>query len=302
VFHATTEQADSRRALVKLSREHDVLPAAVVLDVSYAVRLPRNGQRKGRMLDARVVVRRRPGRLCRPFLFLRREGVRRAHVLRGRAHIVAELFKREPPFTDLLEDTGPFDVIGDVHGCLGAAQLPGCPRLRDHDGQSQGGRRRAPSAGAEGSVCRGPGGPGGPGPDTPGVLRPDMGCRGPWYSSPPNRQILGRGAILSRWTRFPTRAGRRQAGGGPCGTAGGPSRACIGQGPRLAVYGDTTGDTGACTASLPARLPWAADYGGAPTVPYDHTPTLEGEWINGTRCRDTGAAFGGKPSALRYPE
>jgi hypothetical protein len=37
-------------------------------------------------------------------------------------------------------------------------------------------------------------------------------------------------------------------------------------------------------------------------VPYGHTPTLEGEWISGTRCLDPGAAFGGRPSALRYPE
>jgi hypothetical protein len=153
-----------------LSREHDVLPAAVVLDVSYAVRLPRNGQRRGRMLDARVA-RRRPHQLYRPFRFLRREGVRRVHVLRGRAHIVAELFKREPPLNDLLEDTGPFDVIADVHGCLGeplsVLDVPGQAITTD---RVRAGPSTRPVRWGGGSVCRGPGGPDGPGPDTPGVL------------------------------------------------------------------------------------------------------------------------------------
>ena len=68
---------------------------------------------------------------------------------------------------------------------------------------------------------------------------------------------------------------------GPCGTAGGRSRACTGQGPRLPLYGDTTGDTGACTASLPVRLPWAADYGECQPCPTTTRPRWRESGLKG---------------------
>src|SRR5947209_2679377 len=37
-------------------------------------------------------------------------------------------------------------------------------------------------------------------------------------------------------------------------------------------------------------------------VVYGHTPVAEPEWVNGTINVDTGCVFGGKLTALRYPE
>ena len=37
-------------------------------------------------------------------------------------------------------------------------------------------------------------------------------------------------------------------------------------------------------------------------VVYGHTPVPEAEWVNSTICLDTGCVFGGKLTALRYPE
>src|SRR5262249_38418632 len=53
---------------------------------------------------------------------------------------------------------------------------------------------------------------------------------------------------------------------------------------------------------LPVRYPWAEDYRGKAAVVYGHTPVPEATWINGTICIDTGCVFGGKLTALRYPE
>jgi hypothetical protein len=68
----------------------------------------------------------------------------------------------------------------------------------------------------------------------------------------------------------------------------------------FALYGETTGETD--DFGLPVRYNWAADYRGRALVVYGHTPTVEPEWVNGTICIDSGCVFGGKLTALRYPE
>jgi protein phosphatase len=66
------------------------------------------------------------------------------------------------------------------------------------------------------------------------------------------------------------------------------------------LYGDTTGETD--EFGLPVRYPWANDYRGRATVLYGHTPVPTPEWVNNTMCLDTGCVFGGRLTALRYPE
>ena len=68
----------------------------------------------------------------------------------------------------------------------------------------------------------------------------------------------------------------------------------------FALYGDTTGQRD--EYGLPVRLPWQDDYRGDATVVYGHTPVREARWVNGTICLDTGVVFGGRLTALRYPE
>jgi polynucleotide kinase-phosphatase len=67
-----------------------------------------------------------------------------------------------------------------------------------------------------------------------------------------------------------------------------------------ALYGDTTGETD--EFGLPVRYPWAEDYRGSAAVVYGHTPVPVASWINNTLCLDTGAVFGGRLTALRWPE
>jgi diadenosine tetraphosphatase ApaH/serine/threonine PP2A family protein phosphatase len=66
------------------------------------------------------------------------------------------------------------------------------------------------------------------------------------------------------------------------------------------LYGDT--DSGKTANGLPIRYNWAARYDGAPLVVYGHVCVAEPAWVNGTVCIDTGCCFGGALSALRYPE
>ena len=68
----------------------------------------------------------------------------------------------------------------------------------------------------------------------------------------------------------------------------------------FALYGETTGETD--EFGLPVRHDWAKEYRGRATVVYGHTPVPEPEWLNQTVNIDTGCVFGGKLTALRYPE
>jgi protein phosphatase len=68
----------------------------------------------------------------------------------------------------------------------------------------------------------------------------------------------------------------------------------------FALFGETTGETD--EFGLPVRANWAADYRGAAAVVYGHTPTPEATWLNNTINIDTGCVFGGRLTALRWPE
>ena len=68
----------------------------------------------------------------------------------------------------------------------------------------------------------------------------------------------------------------------------------------FALYGETTGESD--EFGLPVRWNWAAEYRGRAMVVYGHTPVPEADWLNRTINIDTGCVFGGRLSALRYPE
>ena len=68
----------------------------------------------------------------------------------------------------------------------------------------------------------------------------------------------------------------------------------------FALFGETTGETD--EFGLPVRYNWAAEYRGRASVVYGHTPVPEPEWLNRTINIDTGCVFGGRLTALRWPE
>ncbi|WP_042356459.1 bis(5'-nucleosyl)-tetraphosphatase PrpE [Bacillus rubiinfantis] len=66
------------------------------------------------------------------------------------------------------------------------------------------------------------------------------------------------------------------------------------------LYGDITGEKH--PDRTPVRRDWAKHYQGPACIVYGHTPVKEPRMINNTYNIDTGAVFGGKLTALRYPE
>ena len=330
VVDATNVTKEARRQLVELAKAHDVLPVAIVLDVPASVASERNRSRPDRDFGPHVV-KRHTDQLRRSLKGLGREGFRKVHVLSGVEAIETAEVVREKLLNDHRDQPGPFDVIGDVHGCrrelVSLLETLGYLIERDECGRPVDARH------PEGRTVVFVGDLVDRGPDSPGVLRLAMGmtAAGHALAVPGNhehklvRALDGHNVQVSHGleTTLDQLAAEgesfREAVREWCyglvshlvlddgrlvvahaglkeayhGRASGRVRS-------FALYGDTTGETD--EFGLPVRYPWANDYRGRAMVLYGHTPTPTPEWVNNTLCLDTGVVFGGHLTALRYPE
>ena len=330
VVDATNVKREDRATLVALARRHDVLPVAIVLDVPEQVCLDRNAGRPDRDMPP-AVVRRQRADLRRGLRGLGREGFRKVHVLQTPEQVDAATIAYEKQYNDRRDDPGPFDVIGDVHGCLAELEdlLAALGYALDRDGTG----RPVDAAHPDGRRALFLGDLVDRGPDSPGVLRLVMGmvAAGHALAVPGNHENKlvralagnpvtvshGLGATLEQLAAE-TPEFRRAVqdfchglvshyvldGGRLVVAHAGLSERLQGRSSArvrsFALYGDTTGETD--EYGLPVRYPWATEYRGAATVLYGHTPVPEPEWVNNTLCLDTGCVFGGRLTALRYPE
>lgn len=117
VIDATSVRMEDRRTLVALARAHHVLPVAIVFDIPSAVCQARNADRPDRDFGPHVV-RNQSRELHRGLGRLRNEGFRHVTILESEAAVADVTIDREPLWTDKRSESGPFDVIGDVHGCF----------------------------------------------------------------------------------------------------------------------------------------------------------------------------------------
>ncbi|MFD6909901.1 polynucleotide kinase-phosphatase [Streptomyces sp. NPDC060077] len=321
VVDATSVQQDARRQLIDLARQYDVLPIAIVLDVPEQVCAERNAARADRADMPRRVIQRHTRELRRSLRHLEREGFRKVHVLRGAEQVERAVVVTEKRYNDLTHLTGPFDIIGDIHGC--SAELESLlGKLGYTDGVHPEGRT---AVFVGDLVDRGP--------DSPAVLRRVMTmvksgnalCVPGNHENKFGRHLRGRNVQHTHGLAETIaqmdgesdefRAEVRQfidglvshyvldGGGLVVCHAGLPEKyhgRTSGRVRSHALYGDTTGETD--EFGLPVRYPWAEDYRGRAAVVYGHTPVPEATWLNNTICLDTGAVFGGKLTALRWPE
>ncbi|MGW6568855.1 polynucleotide kinase-phosphatase [Streptomyces sp. NPDC054975] len=321
VVDATNVQQEARRQLVQLARQHDVLPIAIVLDLPEEVCQSRNAARPDRADMPRHVIQRHRRELRRSLRGLEREGFRKVHVLRSVEEVEAAQVVLEKRFNDLRHLTGPFDIIGDIHGCRSELETL-LTRLGYVDGHHPEGRT---AVFVGDLVDRGP--------DSPGVLRRVMGMvaagdalcvpgnhenkLGRWLKGRKVQETHGLAETIEQLGRE-SEEFRAEVGTFIDGLvshyvldegklvvchAGLPEKyhgRTSGRVRSHALYGDTTGETD--EFGLPVRYPWAEEYRGRATVVYGHTPVPNTSWINNTICLDTGAVFGGKMTALRWPE
>jgi protein phosphatase len=328
VIDATNVHAEARKPLIALAREFHCLPVALVLDFPERLCRDRNVGRPDRQFGDHVI-RNQSSQLRRSLRTLKQEGFRHLTVFKNAEDLVNVHIKREPLWNNRKHETGPFDIIGDIHGCLDET-LELLALLGYHVAITDGGyrlthpdSRKAVFVGD--LVDRGP--------NTPGVIRlvRDAVASGAAFCVAGNhdvklaRALRGRDVKIthglaesleqmkSESTEFRKSAADYLDGlvshyvfdGGKLIVAhAGLREEMHGRGSgavrQFALYGETTGETD--EYGLPVRYPWAADYRGNAKVVYGHTPVPAAEWLNNTICLDTGCVFGGQLTALRYPE
>lgn len=328
VVDATNVQPESRKGLIALARKWHALAVAIVFDLPESVAVARNAARPDRQFGAGPV-RRQMQTLKRSLRGLQREGLRYVHVLRSVEDVEAVAIARTKLWVDRRDETGPFDIIGDVHGCADELeQLLG--DLGYHVAWEGKDVTVTPPEGRKAVfvgdlVDRGP--------RSPDVLRivrhmveagvgiavvgnhddklkrhlqgkqvkvghglaetiEQLAAEPPEFVSAMRDWLdsLVSHYVLDEERLVVAHAGLKEE---MQGRASGAVRS-------FAMYGETTGETD--DFGLPVRYDWAADYKGRAKVVYGHTPVLDSTWVNGTLDIDTGCVFGGKLTALRYPE
>lgn len=326
VVDATNVQPDARKPLVQLAREFHCLPVAIVLDLPERIAEDRNKARPDRDFGAHVV-RQQAQQLKRSLRGLQREGFRTVHVLKTPEEIDAAVIERQPLWNNRRDDHGPFDIIGDVHGCYD--ELVALLRNLGHEVDAAAATVRITSGRKllflGDLVDRGP--------KTPDVLRLVMNAvaSGAALCVPGNhdvklmRKLRGRDVQVTHGLAesleqlaAESDAFRRDVAdfidrlvshyvlddGKLVVAHAGMKESMQGRGSgavrEFALYGETTGETD--ELGLPVRHNWAAEYRGKAMVVYGHTPVPEPEWLNRTVDIDTGCVFGGRLTALRYPE
>ena len=334
VADATNIQPDARKKLINIARSFHVLPVAIVFDVPQELCETRNQQRTDRNVPPHVI-RRQLQDLKRSLKSIKKEGFKKLYTFRSEEEVNnVPAIVREKLYNDKAELHGPFDIIGDVHGCyeelIELLQKLGyiIEEIAD-DGTNYGLKVSHPENRTViflgDLIDRGPA--------SPAVLKLVMSmvrsgialCVPGNHDMKLHKKLTGK-AVQEKHGLAET---LRQLEGEPDAfkndvkeflyglvshyvlDAGklvvahaGLKEEMQGRGSgavrSFCLYGETTGETD--EFGLPVRYNWAAEYRGRAKVVYGHTPVPSAQWLNNTIDIDTGCVFGGSLTALRYPE
>ncbi len=328
VIDATNIQAEARKSLLKLAKHYAAPAIAIVLDMPLWLCLERNASRQDRTLR-HDIIRSHQGQLRGSLSGLAKEGFRQVHLFRQPEELAHLSIKRKPSPSNKKAETGPFDLIGDVHGCFDELLI-----LLESLGYRISQANQAFEVyHPEGRKLVFLGDLVDRGPKTPQVLRLAMAAvqAGDAYCLAGNhdakliKALQGHNVSMTHGLDESMRQLEAESpefrakvvsflhalpshyvfdGGGLVAAHAGLREDMHGRDSgkvrMFCLYGQTTGETD--EFGLPIRHPWADDYRGRAMVIYGHTPVAEPQWQNNTLCIDTGCVFGGRLTALRYPE
>jgi protein phosphatase len=333
VIDATNVQVEARKPIIALARQFHCIPVAIVFDLPEKLCHERNRNRPDRDFGPHVI-RQQSQQLRRSLRNLQREGFRRVHILHSPEEVDAAEIVREPLWNNLKHEHGPFDIIGDVHGCFDELVELLARLGYSVEKQSNGPGSLAYSVKLpEGRKVVFLGDLVDRGPKITEVLRLAMGMvkAGTALCVPGNhdiklmRKLRGKDVQITHGLADSLQQLAKESPefhaqisdfldelvshyvldeGKLVVAHAGMKEEMQGRGSGkvrdFALYGETTGETD--EFGLPVRYNWAAEYRGRAMVVYGHTPVPQPDWLNRTINIDTGCVFGGNLTALRYPE
>lgn len=325
VIDATNLQEDARKPLRLLAKKYHFFPVIIAFNVHKSTCQKRNKKRE-RIVPSNVIH-------WQHELFksatkkLKNEGFRYIYKL-NENEIDKTTFIRQTLWNNRKEECGPFDIIGDVHGCISELimllEKLGYKINKENDSYkiTSNGRKLLFVGDL---VDRGP--------DSVEVLRLVMEmvktnialCVPGNHDAKLMRKLKGRDVKLNHGLAETIAQLEKESPefrekvktfidnlishyvfdkGNLVISHAGIKENMQGRGSKtiraFCLYGETTGETD--EFGLPVRHNWAINYNGKSTVVYGHTPVVQPEWLNNTLNIDTGCVFGGKLTALRYPE
>ena len=328
VVDATSVQPEARKSLIALAKEYHLFAVAIVFDLPERLCQDRNALRPDRQFG-RHVISNQSQQLRRSLRGLEREGIRYVFKLSSPEEAEAVTIERQPLWNNRKAEHGPFDIIGDVHGCFN--ELIELMAKLGYSVEPEG-EEYAVSA-PEGRKLVFVGDLVDRGPDVVKVLRlvTSMVRSGQAFCVPGNHDMKlvralrgkdvkrthGLAQTMEELEKEPAEFRTAVASffdglvshyvfddGKLVVAHAGLKESMHGRGSgavrEFALFGETTGETD--EFGLPVRYNWAADYRGKALVVYGHTPVPEPLWLNNTVNIDTGCVFGGNLTALRYPE
>jgi len=332
VIDATNVLSESRKQLIKLARRYHCFPVAIVLKIPERLSLEQNMARTDRQVEESVI-HLQYQQLSSSFPEIESEGWHDLIIL-SPEEIAAATIERRRLWNNLKHEHGPFDIIGDVHGCFDEiCDLLNLLGYQISEVMSNDQSYRYEVCPPDGRKAVFLGDLVDRGPKIPQVLSLVMSMieSGAALCVPGNhdiklmRKLRGRDVKISHGLAQSLSQLEKEPDGFKDRVAdfieglvshyllddgklvvahAGMKEELQGRGSRkvrdFALYGDVNGEIN--KYGLPVRNNWAAEYHGRAMVVYGHTPVREPQWLNQTINIDTGCVFGGKLTAFRYPE
>lgn len=335
VVDATNVRKEDREKWLELAKEYHYLVTAIVFDMPERLCIERNQKRSDRQIPEGAIMR-QANLLRKSRKWLDKEGIKSVYLFENPDEIEQIThINRQLLYNNKKAEHGPFDIIGDVHGCYdelhALLETLGYTIVENHTSFdknrfsiSHPKNRKVIFVGD--LVDRGP--------DSPLVLRcaMDMVNDGTAICVPGNhdaklkkyidgKQVQikhGLEQTVEQLSKIGDEAFKAEVSkfignlishyvfndGKLVVSHAGIKEEMQGRGSAairaFCLYGETTGEID--EFGLPVRYNWASEYKGKALVVYGHTPVPQAQWFNNTIDIDTGCVFGGKLTALRYPE
>ena len=332
VVDATNIQVDGRKKLFALAKKHHVLTTIIAFDMPSDLIKKRHRNRTDRNFSEQILWKQFQ-QFKSSLRQFKKEGFKSITVLKGEDQASKALINYRPLYNDLTHEKGPFDIIGDVHGCFDELRellknLGYVVRKKSSDsiyGYTVKAPKRRKVIFVGDLTDRGP--------KSLDVLKLVMRmvkdgtalCVCGNHDAKLLKALSGKNVKLSHGldltmeqlentsedfkkevvkflskliSHYVLMNGKLVVAhaGIPENMQGRASSTVR----SFCLYGDTTGKLN--QYNRPERLDWAKDYEGKAMVVYGHVTVAEAHWRNNTINIDTACVFGGQLTALRLPE